>query len=629
MYFSILKVAFLKEQSFLSHIAQQNNLTATDTEGNLVAPPVVGDMVGRVRIEAIIGSGGNAIIYKGDNVQLQKPAAIKIIRPEAGKNAQKRFLTEAKICSKLDHPNIVKVYNVGYWKDSLPYCELEYVNGISIHQYLKQQKRLPVPAALAVISLLCTILNNVYRKKFSLDGKPVTQLLHRDLKPANILITSEGTLKIIDFGLAKFEDVSLNTIEGTNPGTLSYMAPEQHSTNIANMKTEVYSLGVMLFEMLTGERPFPEKGYDALLKMMEMKQAGTIPKIKDIVPDFSDDEVSLLIDKCLAPKPEDRFKAFSSLMISVQAVLSDYTDVEDEQLLSTFITDQDRYRTLIFDKQKKRSPYPLIIILGAITAAALVLSLFLIANKSEKDITIVTQNHEIKKSQPAATENKPQQQLPQKTGPVKTLKKVQNTVAPQHKRPMQSTRQKQNPVKRAPTPKRASTTQNNHAQSNQNPFARFTQNYKAKNYKTLIASHSTLSMGSLTPSQQDSAAIMYIEACLHSGELSKLFDFAAAREVNDGMYFLIIGEALILSETPSEGLKYLNRAMHTETFFNSKKLKRETLYNQAKAYYNIYKNDNNSNNKAIKDNACRTFLDLYCVNPVSKECVEIQKLEKK
>ena len=271
-----------------------------------------------------IGSGGMADVYFGMHDELHRPAAIKVLRPSlaADEANLQRFLQEARAAASLVHPNIVQVYDVGQQEqsaggeasnpdcDSLRYIAQEYVAGTNLRQYLEQKGKLSIREALSILLQTLAAL-----KKSSSAG-----IVHRDIKPENILLTSEGDVKVTDFGLARllYDDPKL-TRAGTTLGTPMYMSPEQLQDGEVDVRSDLYSLGVTLFHMLAGKPPFA--GETPLALAMQHVQAQP-PKLSELRDDAPKPLVKL-IDRLLAKKPQERFGSPDDVITALKAERSD------------------------------------------------------------------------------------------------------------------------------------------------------------------------------------------------------------------------------------------------------------------------------------------------------------------
>ena len=200
----------------------------------------------KYRIQDEIGHGGMGIVYRAEDIKLGRPAALKFLPPEwtRDENARERFIQEARAAAALAHPNICTVYEVDD-SGNQPFIAMEYVEGETLREKTRRGP-LPVEEALAVASQVAEGLEAAHRKG----------IVHRDIKSSNIMVTDKGRAKIMDFGLAKLRGGSSLTGEGATVGTVAYMSPEQARGEKVDQRTDIWSLGVVLFEMVSGELPF-------------------------------------------------------------------------------------------------------------------------------------------------------------------------------------------------------------------------------------------------------------------------------------------------------------------------------------------------------------------------------------
>lgn len=207
----------------------------------------------RYQISRIIGRGGMGAVYEGLDTRLDRKVAIKILPMETGRSvdALARFEREAKAMAALDHPNIIHIHDYGSTADGHPYFVMEFIDGMDLHG-LRHSGNLDLPGALEIISQVCSALHYAHNRG----------IIHRDIKPANIMVTRDGTAKVADFGLAKVLGTETHprydptlTVSGAAMGTPDYMAPEQLEGQPVDHRADIYSLGVMLYALLTGSPP--------------------------------------------------------------------------------------------------------------------------------------------------------------------------------------------------------------------------------------------------------------------------------------------------------------------------------------------------------------------------------------
>ncbi|MGW0493904.1 Stk1 family PASTA domain-containing Ser/Thr kinase [Streptomyces sp. NPDC003007] len=208
--------------------------------------PLVGQVLdGRYRIDARIAVGGMATVYRAVDTRLDRVLALKVMHPSLAVDASfvERFIREAKSVARLAHPNVVQVFDQGT-DGSYVYLAMEYVAGCTLRDVLRERGALQPRAALDILEPVLAALGAAHRAGF----------VHRDMKPENVLIGDDGRVKVADFGLVRAVDTVTNTT-GTVLGTVSYLAPEQIENGTADPRVDVYACGVMLFEMLTGDKP--------------------------------------------------------------------------------------------------------------------------------------------------------------------------------------------------------------------------------------------------------------------------------------------------------------------------------------------------------------------------------------
>ena len=208
--------------------------------------PRVGDDVGHFHVIKKAGGGGMGVVYKALDVRLGRRVALKFLpaRPRADDEAKRRFIQEAKAASALDHPNICAIHDIGETAAGQLFIAMAYCEGQTLKEKI-QSGPLPLGESLACVAQVAEGLRRAHQ----------AGIVHRDIKPANVIVTGGGQVKIVDFGLAKIAGADL-TREPRAMGTIAYMSPEQTCGSDVDARTDIWSLGVLLYEMLTGLRPF-------------------------------------------------------------------------------------------------------------------------------------------------------------------------------------------------------------------------------------------------------------------------------------------------------------------------------------------------------------------------------------
>lgn len=236
-----------------------------------------------------IGRGGMGIVFEALNKEIGKHIAIKKMREEIAVNQRekKRFMDEARRVAELHHPNIVDIYDI--YEDGSSICLVfEYVDGETLDQVINRESKISAGRAVKAGVEVCKALEHAHAKR----------LIHRDIKPANIMLSKDGFVKVMDFGIARQASDTLSRLTGTeSSGTLAYMAPEQHLGK-SDERTDIYSLGITLYEMVTGELPF--NGPDYLAQKREMLYKKPFEFVKDLPAGLEDAIMSCL--QCDADK---------------------------------------------------------------------------------------------------------------------------------------------------------------------------------------------------------------------------------------------------------------------------------------------------------------------------------------
>ena len=255
---------------------------------------------GRYRLGEVIGEGGMAIVYRGHDLLLNRPVAIKSLRGQyaSDTNFLRRFEREAQAAAGFSHPNIVNVYDVGTDGDQ-HYIVMEYIRGPSLKELIRRQGPFSVDGAVFVISQVSSALDYAHQRG----------LIHRDIKPQNILVDRDGNAKVVDFGIAKgMRDMNL-TEAGTGMGTVHYVSPEQARGEPAIPESDLYSTGVVLFEMLTKRLPF-EADTPVGVAMKHVNEPPPSPsQLNPAIPP----EVDAIVLKALAKDPRDRYPSGGQL----------------------------------------------------------------------------------------------------------------------------------------------------------------------------------------------------------------------------------------------------------------------------------------------------------------------------
>ena len=267
---------------------------------------MIGKTISHYRILEKLGSGGMGDVYKAEDTKLKRTVALKFLPLELTRDedARKRFVHEARAASALDHANIGYIHEINE-SDGHSYIAMAYYKGETLKDKIEQGP-LPVDEAIDLAVQIARGLAKAHSK----------DIVHRDIKPANILLTEDGQVKIVDFGLAKLGGQTKLTKTGMTMGTIAYMSPEQTQGTNVDHRTDIWSLGIVLYEMLTGELPFKGEYEQAVLYSILNEEPEFISKLRSDLPQ----EIETIVEKALAKKADDRFQTMEEMLGRLQTL---------------------------------------------------------------------------------------------------------------------------------------------------------------------------------------------------------------------------------------------------------------------------------------------------------------------
>ena len=300
-------------------------------------------IAGRFRIEREIGTGGMGAVYLATHLDLERPVAVKIIRPEfaADADVSDRFLREARTMAKLRHPNAAMIFDAGNLPDGRHYIVMEFVEGETLSQALAREGRFSFTQSIDIATQICDVLEEAHR----------LGIIHRDLKPSNILLGKRGVC-VLDFGVAKVlassaESTATHASTGSGQliGTPRYMSPEQCLGQRVGARSDLYSLGVLLYEMLAGRPPFVDPLQSALLVKQATAPAPPLPRLRQDIPRA----LALAVHSLLAKRPDDRPRtAATAKLLLERSLVRPEGPVAPADPMSSMVAAADAGRGLLF-----------------------------------------------------------------------------------------------------------------------------------------------------------------------------------------------------------------------------------------------------------------------------------------
>jgi serine/threonine protein kinase len=287
-------------------------------------PDLIGQSLGRYHILEQLGEGGMAIVYKAFDTRLEREVAVKVIRmerlaPEIAEKTFKRFDREAKALAKLNHPHIMRIIDYGE-HEGYPYLVMEYLPGGTLKKHTQGAQPMPWGHAVEILLPVAESLDYAHKKN----------IIHRDVKPANILLNETGQPMLTDFGIAKImeEDVTMD-LTGTSVGigTPEYMAPEQGLGKPADARTDIYSLGIVFYELITGRKPYRA---DTPMAVMLKKATEPLPRPSAFVPNLPK-KVEQFLLKALAKDPENRYASMAEFILALEKLKTETAPAKKER----------------------------------------------------------------------------------------------------------------------------------------------------------------------------------------------------------------------------------------------------------------------------------------------------------
>ncbi|MBD3419169.1 MAG: protein kinase [Chitinivibrionales bacterium] len=310
-------------------------------------------------ISSILGEGGAAIVYDIWVEKLGVHRAVKLLKPNNSRETISRFETEMKVTAQLRHPHIIEIHSVGMW-NNLPFIEMEKIEGVSLEKIVEQRGALPLEVCTGIGIMLLRALKFTHNHTYVFGEESYKGILHRDLKPANVMVPGNGVVKIMDFGIATPTSVSMHTLQGTIVGSLQYLAPEQLDGKKLDARSDIYSFGCVIYEMLTGAGAFPEVNVTKLVPARMKNEFEPLKNFRRKLPG----KLINLVNKCLAYDADKRYEFATEVLEDLEKIHGKITVLNPEETVEFFIQNDEFKRIVDY---RRRFPWKVafVVIAGA------------------------------------------------------------------------------------------------------------------------------------------------------------------------------------------------------------------------------------------------------------------------
>jgi len=287
---------------------------------------------GRYEITELIGIGGMADVYKAIDIIDDRVVAVKILKTEFSNDEEflRRFRNESKAIAVLSHPNIVKIYDVGF-TEKIQFIVMEYIDGITLKEFMEQQGILKWKDAIHFVIQILRALQHAHDRG----------IVHRDIKPQNIMLFPDGTIKVMDFGIARFAREEGKTLSDKAIGSVHYISPEQARGDITDEKSDIYSIGVMLYEMLTGQKPFDADNPVSVALMHMQSKARNPREINETIPEGLED----IVVRAMQKDANKRYQSASEMIKDIEEFKRNPSIVFEYKYLTPPIDENTRFFT--------------------------------------------------------------------------------------------------------------------------------------------------------------------------------------------------------------------------------------------------------------------------------------------
>jgi serine/threonine protein kinase len=288
------------------------------------ADPFIGKTIGNCTILEKINEGGTALIYKAHNTPFDLDRVIKILKPSLMDDEDffQRFRQEAQLTARLDHPNVLRVFDTGEVGGYF-YIEMEYITGQTLREYMSANPKISERDILSMASQIVKALEYAHNIKINAPtGETIHGILHRDIKPENIMLTGGKLIKLMDFGAAKPLNITSNTMQGMIVGTFHYMSPEQLSGGKLDIRSDFFSLGIVLYELFSNQKPFVAENLTGLIQKINECKYTRLRKLRPSISPLTEELIEKLLSKNRDHRPTSEKQILEDLDVCTQSFTS-------------------------------------------------------------------------------------------------------------------------------------------------------------------------------------------------------------------------------------------------------------------------------------------------------------------
>jgi len=514
--------------------------------------------LGSGTIRCLLGVGGAAAVYKIWNPQLESYRAVKLLKPDLAQEWRKRFQTEMKIMAALSHPNIIEIHTVGVW-NSLDFIEMELIDGTTLSDLITGKGALPAQVCVAIAAMVARALVHAHDQKYVLFGTMYHGIIHRDIKPSNIMVSGDGRIKLMDFGIARPITASLlTTTDGGVVGTIQYMAPEQLNGTDVDVTTDIYALGTILYEMLTGEKAFPHLN---LSELFEAKTKNEFVPLRLFNIAISK-RLKKLVNSCMSYSPGSRPQCASDLLAELESIHHTLSHESCETALKTFVQKSCDDKTIHFARTKRLAPAAAMIG-GAAVIAVVVIALVTLTFNGKK-----TTNQTI--SEPTVSAS------PEVAAPVPVLTMAQRIRAeaaapspmPQQKRPP--------PTVKKPVARQSYLDETKARLGVSDPLEAMAKESEAGKYASVLSLYSDLPPDAMAdPASQ----LFRLRALYALGKTAEFTPILNGASISDGEFYLIKAKSACGQGNTDQSLALLDKALSLKARnLDAEALRRDSMF---------------------------------------------------